>query len=130
VSNKQPENIVQYSVAIVQAGSFAGRVLAGILADRFGVWTVFGTIPFLTAVTMFAFWVASPIGLAPTLLGQIFYGALSGGWFTLAAAATAAISPTKEIGMRIGMMWNTMAIPALIGPVISGREYETGGEVQ
>jgi hypothetical protein len=26
--------------------------------------------------------------------------------------------------MRIGMMWSTMAIPALIGPVISGRECD------
>lgn len=127
VSNNQSDTIVAYSVAILQAGSFVGRIIAGLLADRFGVWTVYGSLPFLTSITMFAFWVGSPIGLAPTLLGLIIYGTLSGGWFTLAAAATAVISPTNEIGMRIGMMWSSMAIPALLGPVISGELITVAG---
>lgn len=123
-SNKCSPTIQAYSVAILQAGSFVGRVLAGRLADRFGVWLVFGMIPFLTSVSLFAFWVGSPIGAAPTILGLVFYGAFSGGWFTLAAAATAAISPVQEIGSRIGMMWNGIALPMLIGPVVTGSKYD------
>jgi MFS family permease len=120
-SNKTSPEIVSYSVAILQAGSFVGRIGAGRLADRFGVWLVFGAIPFLTSVTLFAFWVG-PVGTAPTIIGLVLYGAFSGGWFTLAAAATAAISPIEEIGSRIGMMWNGIAIPMLIGPIVTGSE--------
>ncbi|KLT42144.1 MFS general substrate transporter [Cutaneotrichosporon oleaginosum] len=123
-SNKTSPEIVSYAVAILQAGSFVGRIGAGRLADRFGVWLVFGTIPFLTSLTLFAFWVG-PVGTAPTIIGLILYGAFSGGWFTLAAAATAAISPIEEIGSRIGMMWNGIAIPMLIGPIVTGRLIET-----
>lgn len=122
LSNNASPAITAYSVAILQAGSFVGRILAGRLADRFGVWLVFGTIPFFTSLTLFAFWVGSPLGSAPTILGLLFYGAFSGGWFTLAAAATAAISPIEEIGSRIGMMWNGIAVPMLIGPVVTGSE--------
>lgn len=123
VSNDCSPSITNYAVAILQAGSFVGRVVAGIMADRFGVWNVFGCIPFLTSITMFAFWTPPNVGDAPTLLGLLFYGIFSGGWFTVAASATAVISPLTEIGMRIGMMWSSVALPGLIGPVISGGEY-------
>ncbi|BEI80069.1 hypothetical protein CcaverHIS002_0105980 [Cutaneotrichosporon cavernicola] len=123
--NKTSPEIVAYAVAILQAGSFVGRIAAGRLADRYGVWLVFGAIPFATSVTLFAFWVG-PVGTAPTIIGLVLYGAFSGGWFTLAAAATAAISPMEEIGSRIGMMWNGIALPMLIGPVVTGRLIEIG----
>ncbi|GMK54274.1 hypothetical protein CspeluHIS016_0108600 [Cutaneotrichosporon spelunceum] len=123
--NKTSPAIVSYAVAILQAGSFVGRIAAGRLADRYGVWIVFGAIPFATSITLFAFWVG-PVGTAPTIIGLILYGAFSGGWFTLAAAATAAISPIEEIGTRIGMMWNGIALPMLIGPVVTGKLIEIG----
>lgn len=119
-ANKVAKEVQVYGIAIVAAGSISGRVLAGQLADRVGVWTVGCTIPFVTAVVMFAFWTPPMIGTAATTIGLIGFGMCSGSWFTLVGAATASISPIKEVGMRFGMLVTIMAVPSMLGPVISG----------
>lgn len=119
VQNNLPKHIADYALAILQVGSFVGRVVAGILADRFGVWYVFGTANFVAAISVFIFWTGLS-GTGATIAGFIIYGMASGSWFTLVSAAVATISPTREIGMRLGMMWSCVALPVLAGPVISG----------
>lgn len=125
--NKLSANLIAYSVAILQAGSFIGRIGYGMIADRFGVGPVFGSLAFSTAATYYAFWIANtgPVG---TCFGLFLFGCFSGAWFTLAASATAHISPPEELGSRIGMMWTSIAIPVLIGPVISGYLVSAAGE--
>lgn len=125
-SNGVSANLVDYSIAIMQAGSFAGRAAAGPLADKFGVWTVFGTVTFANAVVIFAFWTGAP-GAGTAIAGLVLFGFVSGAWLTLLTAATAAISPVKEIGMRIGMLWTVGAIPNMVGPVICGGECAATG---
>jgi MFS family permease len=44
---------------------------------------------------------------------------ISGSWFALLPAATASISPVRETGMRFGMVVSALAVPSLIGPVIT-----------
>lgn len=113
-------NVTAYSIAIIQAGSFIGRVSSGFLADRFGVWTVFGTAGFASSISVFALWTAN-VGTAGSVIGLLVYGAASGAWITLVAACVASISPTCEIGMRLGMLWSAIALPILPGPVVSGK---------
>ncbi|RSH82639.1 uncharacterized protein EHS24_007631 [Apiotrichum porosum] len=126
-SNGVSANLVDYSIAIMQAGSFAGRAAAGPLADKFGVWTVFGTVTFANAVVIFAFWTGAP-GAGTAIAGLVLFGFVSGAWLTLLTAATAAISPVKEIGMRIGMLWTVGAIPNMVGPVICGVLIGAAGD--
>lgn len=38
----------------------------------------------------------------------------------LVAACCAQISPVREFGLRLGMLWSTAAIPLLAGPQITG----------
>lgn len=104
------------------AGSVVGRLASGVLADRIGVWYVFGSIGFTTAVVLFAFWTPPSIGTAPTVIGLVTYGWVSGSWFALVGSATASISPVEEVGMRIGMLISCLSVPSLIGPVIAGGE--------
>lgn len=117
--NHLPEHIADYALAILQVGSFVGRVAGGILADRFGVWYVFGTMNFVAAISVFVFWTGVS-GTGATIAGLVIYGIASGSWFTLVSAAVATVSPMREIGMRLGMMWSCVALPVLAGPVISG----------
>lgn len=72
---------------------------------------------------MFAFWTPPNIGTAPTLIGLITWGYLSGAWFTLVGSATAHISPVHETGMRFGMLISSLAIPSLVGPLICGALF-------
>lgn len=126
-ANEVAHEVQVYGIAIVAAGSISGRILAGQLADRIGVWTVGCTIPFFTSIVMFAFWTPPMIGTAATTLGLIFFGVCSGSWFTLVGAATASISPLKEVGMRFGMLVTMMAVPSMVGPVISGALIQANG---
>ncbi|KAK8869646.1 hypothetical protein IAR55_000214 [Kwoniella newhampshirensis] len=128
-SNNLSANLSSYSIAILQAGSFLGRASSGVLADAFGVWTVFITVTVGCSISIFAFWVASPIAPAAAVVGLVAYGFFSGAWITLVAASTGAISPTREFGMRLGMLWSLTAIPGLVGPVICGVLISSHGQI-
>lgn len=119
-SNHVAANLTQYSIAIAGAGSVVGRIGTGLLADVVGAWRVYGGIGLISGIVMFAFWTPPNIGTAPTVLGLVFFGIVSGAWWSLIGSATAAISPVHENGMRIGMLITCCAIPTLVGPVICG----------
>ena len=115
-------SISDYSIAILQTGSFFGRVLSGILADAFGAWNIFVTMAAVSAISLFAFWTAAPIPPAAVVVGTVAYGFGSGAWISLVAASMGVISPTREFGMRLGMLWSLSSIGILAGPVICGSE--------
>ncbi|WWD01292.1 hypothetical protein V866_008235 [Kwoniella sp. B9012] len=126
-SNNITGPIADYSIAILQVGSFFGRATSGILADTFGIWTVFVSSILGSSISILAFWVASPIPAGAVVVGLVGYGFASGAWVTLVAASTGAISPTREFGMRLGMLWTVTSIPSLIGPVICGVLISSSG---
>jgi len=119
-SNHVSTVLSDYSIAILQAGSFLGRALSGVLADTFGVWHMFMFAAVLEAITMFAFWTVSPIPAPAVVVGEVLFGFSSGAWIALVAASCGAISPVKEFGMRLGMIWTVTSIPLIIGPVVCG----------
>jgi hypothetical protein len=125
-NNRLPHSISIYSIAILQAGSVVGRLGSGVLADAIGVMKVWCSIGLASAIVIFAFWVP-PVGPAPAIIGLLLWGALNGGWFTLAGSATAAVSPLEETGMRFGMLITCLAVPSLVGPVISGGKSVVNG---
>lgn len=124
-ANGAGPTIVGYAVTILQAGNFVGRMASGPLADRLGTWAVFVAFAVLSAVTLFAFYVA-PMGVPATVAGLALYGLVSGAQVTLIPAVTACISPAHEIGMRLGLLWTVLAVPMLVGPVISGELISAG----
>lgn len=121
-SNNSSATITYYSVAFVQAGSFIGRGASGFLADAFGVWNIFVASGLSLTVTLLAFWTGVPLPDAVVVIGIFTYGIASGAWIALVAASCAAISPTREFGMRLGMLWSSTALLQTFGPVICGGE--------
>ena len=119
-------SIEGYAVTILQAGNFVGRLACGPLADWIGTWRVFVGFAALSAIWLFAFFVGH-FGTAAIIVGLAGYGFASGGHITLIPAVTASISPAHEIGLRIGLLWTGLAIPMLVGPVISGELIQAGG---
>lgn len=126
-SNNVPSHISDYAVAMALAGSLVGRCVLGWLADVIGVWKVFGSIGPISAIILFALWLPI-VGTAPAIVGLIGYGMISGSWFALLPAATATISPVHEAGMRFGMLISVLAVPSLVGPVITSALIEKGND--
>jgi len=85
---------------------------------------MFVTMGLLSGVSIFAFWCPQPIPAGVGIVGLLSYGFVSGAWVTLVAASCGAISPTREFGMRLGMLWSLSSLGALAGPVICGGERD------
>lgn len=86
------------------------------------MWNIFVINGLGLTVTLLAFWTGVPLPDAVVVIGIISYGFASGAWITLVAASCATISPTREFGMRLGMLWSCTAILQSFGPVICGGE--------
>lgn len=124
-SNNVPSYISDYAVALALSGSLVGRCVLGWFADIVGVWKVFGSIGPVSGIILFALWLPI-VGTAPAIVGLLLYGMISGSWFALLPAATATISPVHEAGMRFGMLVSALALPSLVGPVITSALIEKG----
>lgn len=125
-SNGANATIVGYAVTILQSGNVVGRLSSGPLADRFGTWLMYVASAASCAVALFAFWIAR-MNEGATVAGLVIYGMVSGAQLTLPPAVIATISPAHEIGMRVGMLWTMLAIPMLVGPVITGELISAAG---
>ena len=99
-----------------------GRAGCGFLSDRLGVYRVFVTSAICCGITVLAFWTGWPMPTPVVVVGLFIYGLVSGPWIALVPTACAAISPGKELGMRVGMIWTLSGFTLLAGPVAGGRE--------
>lgn len=116
-----PAPLPSYAIALLQTGAFLGRISCGFLADRFGVWLIFSSCGFLSALIVFALWIPQT-GVAGTIIALILFGAVSAAWLTLISASCADISRPEELGGRLGMFWTIVCFSVLAGPPISGGE--------
>lgn len=128
----------------LQAGSFFGRALSGPCAERWGAIETFVISGVLSGVILLALWTTAAVGTAGTIVGAFLYGLFSGEFsassmmwvdrieadgrrvnfagavIALVAACCAQLSPVREFGLRLGMMWSVAALPLLAGPQVSG----------
>lgn len=121
-SNAIPQYILDYSIAILQAGGAVGRLTSGFLSDRFGVWNMYVFAACGMFVSLLAFWVPTNEPVPVVIIGLILYGYFSGFWISSVGATCGAVSPTREYGMRLGMLWSLSSIGVLAGPPICGGE--------
>lgn len=112
-------SIAFYSLAIMNAAGLPGRVLPGILADRFGPFNIIVPVLLVNAALIFALFGVSAEGGIVAFV--VFYGAFSGAFMTLWApcAAALAVHP-NEVGIRFGVGYFMSAFGTLIGAPIDG----------
>lgn len=108
-----------YSLAILNSTSIFGRIIAGLLADRFG--SLNSTIPISLITSILAFvWIC--IQNEPgAITFACFYGFSSGAIISLLPTIIARLTPDMSIlGTRIGMSLTFSGIGLLIGNPIAG----------
>lgn len=113
-----------YLLAILNAGSLAGRILPALLANKLGPTVIL---------------VAGSIGLGVLILGwiginntagitiwSVLVGFMAGITVAIPAAVVPLLSPSANVvGARTGMMWSGSALAALIGGPIAGSLVDT-----
>ncbi|ETS84626.1 hypothetical protein PFICI_02651 [Pestalotiopsis fici W106-1] len=108
-----------YTLAILNAASFFGRVIPGVFADRMGRTNAFALGGIATGIIIFC------MNLPTNTAGLIVYAVIIGFWSgTVVSGATAAltvcIADPQQIGAYLGIGLFIAGFGSLIGPPING----------
>jgi len=108
-----------YLLAIVNGASTFGRIIPGILADKFGRINMVVLAGVTSGICVFC--LSSVTGVAGFVIYSIVFGFCSGSIFSASLAAiTGAASDPSSFGAYMGMGMALVAIGPLIGPPIDG----------
>jgi MFS family permease len=119
VEHGMSTQLASYLVAILNGSSFFGRVLGGVLADKFGRLNLLTGAGVCTGVLIFC-WQKMTTN-ATMILFAVLYGFFSGAIVSLMSAALAQVpKDPKNIGTYMGMGMAVVSIATLIGPPING----------
>ncbi|KAF5370531.1 hypothetical protein D9757_010142 [Collybiopsis confluens] len=112
-------NMIFYSVSVLNAASFFGRILPGMAADSFGRYNIMIITGFITALLAFVSIAAK--NTASILVVGALYGFTSGNVLSLQGACVPPLlDDPRKIGIGIGQMLSVSGVAALLGPPISG----------
>ncbi|CRG83783.1 putative transporter ESBP6 [Talaromyces islandicus] len=120
--------LASYLLAILNAVSAFGRIVAGRLADMIGRFNCMIIITLLSAIFSLALWIPAA-STAPLVVFAALIGFSNGAFVALVSALVAQISDIKEIGTRNGTNWFLYAVGAFIGTPVAGAliERDDGG---
>lgn len=119
-------HLVQYLIAILNAGSLFGRLISGFLADKVGRYNVFVVVCYLSGIWVLTLWL--PASNTATIVAfAILFGFFSGAYVSLITPLVMQISPMAEIGLRSGIVFFFSAIPALTTNPINGAILSNSG---
>ncbi|KAK3990677.1 riboflavin transporter MCH5 [Cladorrhinum sp. PSN332] len=119
VSRGMDVKLASYLLAIVNGASTFGRIVPGILADKFGRLNIFGIGALSTGIVIMCMNTAK--NTAGLVLYSIFFGLTSG---TIISGQSAALSTCTDkpqnLGTYIGMGVAVGSLATLIGPPVNG----------
>ncbi|KAH8807190.1 major facilitator superfamily domain-containing protein [Xylogone sp. PMI_703] len=108
-----------YLIAVLNAVSAVGRILAGRVADKIGRFNCMIIVNLLSAIFTLALWIPGTSHAALWVYAA-FIGATSGAFVALVAAVIGQISDIRQIGIRNGTNFFCISFAALIGNPIAG----------
>jgi MFS family permease len=105
--------------------SIFGRVLPGIIADKFGRFNVMIVTTAFSTIIVLGLWLPSASN-APIIVFCVLYGFSSGAFVSMLPSLVAQISPIREIGVRNGTIFLCVAFAGLTGNPIGGALLSNG----
>ncbi|RDW91653.1 hypothetical protein BP5796_02818 [Coleophoma crateriformis] len=120
------DSLAQYLIALLNAASLFGRIIAGILSDRIGTYNILVTACYLAGVLSLALWIPATSN-AGIIMFSILFGFASGAYVALAAALVVRISPSPEIGYRTGILFLVGSVSGITASPIAGAILQSRG---
>lgn len=115
-----------YLLVILNAATAPGRIMAALLAQRFGNMEVLLASTFTTMVLLWGWFGVHSLG--GLIAWAVVFGVFAGPLVTLPAAVCAQVSPSLEqLGTRLGMAWAFAALGGLVGAPSSGALIQKHG---
>ncbi|RYP69488.1 hypothetical protein DL770_008218 [Monosporascus sp. CRB-9-2] len=119
--------VVEYLVAILNAGSLFGRLMSGFLGDKIGRYNIFVVVCYVTGILNLALWIPASTTGAFAAYAALF-GFFSGAYVSLLAVLVVQISPLEEAGFRTGVAFFLAGVAGLVtGPICGSILGNTGG---
>lgn len=109
-------------IAMIGAGSTAGRFLLGSVADRMGR-DRFLVLTYLAMALATGYWAFASGGTA-LMIFAVFYGIFYGGWVAVLPSVVADRFGTARLSGVIGILYTSVALGTLVGPVAAGLLYD------
>jgi MFS family permease len=119
MANGMSTDLASYIVAILNAASFFGRVIPGVLGDKLGRYNAFSAAALSSGILLLCMqWLNSS---ASIIVFSALYGFCSGAIVSGMSVVLAQVpKDPREIGTYMGMGMATVSIAALVGPPIDG----------
>lgn len=108
-----------YLVSIVNATSLFGRVLPGILADRYGCFNLLLSAMLVSGVVAFCWTAATSV--AGVTVWALAYGFASGAILSLQTTCVSRLATPETMGTAMGMCMASVAVMTLCGAPVSGQ---------
>ncbi len=109
-------------IALIGAGSTAGRFLLGSVADRLGR-DRFLVATYVAMALAMGLWAFASGGTA-LIVFAVVYGIFYGGWVAVLPSVVADRFGTAKLSGVIGLLYTSVAIGTLLGPVAAGLLYD------
>lgn len=112
-------SLTQYLVAILNAGSLFGRLIAGFLADKIGRYNMFIVVSYSSGIWILALWLPAN-SEASIIAFAVLFGGFSGVFVSLITPMVMEISPFAELGFRVGIIQFSIAVAGMTANPIAG----------
>jgi hypothetical protein len=97
-------------LSIINAGSLAGRILAGIAADYLGLFITDVACNFTAGIFCVSLWYTAH-SFSGMVAFTFMYGVASGAFIALMAPCVARMSRMDQLGLRLGGLYALQSIP-------------------
>lgn len=113
------ESLSFYLIAVINGCSAFGRLIPGILADKFGPFNMLIPLAFMSAILAFGWMgIESVPGIC---IFSVLYGFATGGYVSLPTTCVAGLTKDlHEVGARVGMSFLFAGLGMLVGNPIAG----------
>ncbi|KAK9365348.1 major facilitator superfamily domain-containing protein [Lipomyces kononenkoae] len=114
-----------YLVSILNGSSIFGRIIPGLLADKFGRYNMYLVGIIFCGILTLAVWIPAQ-SFVPIAVYASFYGFFSGTVVTLLPSCCSQISDIKQIGTSVGTIFGVLGFACLSGIPICGMIIQDG----
>ncbi|EAW12260.1 putative MFS monocarboxylate transporter [Aspergillus clavatus NRRL 1] len=119
VSQGFSTDLAFYTISIINGASFFGRIIPGILADRYGRFNCCVLATLVSGIIALCW--TSATSVAGLVIWSAAYGFTSGAILALQQACAAQIATPKTLGLAIGAVMASTSLSAMAGVPISGE---------
>ncbi|OJI87224.1 hypothetical protein ASPTUDRAFT_522625 [Aspergillus tubingensis CBS 134.48] len=114
-----------YTISMLNGASLFGRVIGGILADKYGRFNVCIVFTILSGVVCLCWTKATSV--AGLVVFAVAYGFASGAILSLQQACALQLATPKTVGLAVGVVMGATALSAMAGIPISGALVQKYG---